>query len=159
MWLSSRGMFKRNLKFYQIHWRIINKHYMRKKNSQPMWNVKILNDTRISISVAMAKNINHHEIKNEEEGSQTTLFFYHNSLHPKTYPSSFQSQNKNITNRKQHRLYTIQEIETKAQTYPTSQWNIEPSKLPLTKYSSWKGCQANAGKKITLISVFTFKIR
>lgn len=30
--------------------------------------------------------------------------------------------------------------------YPTSQWKIDPSKLPLTKYSSWKGCHANAGR-------------
>lgn len=30
--------------------------------------------------------------------------------------------------------------------YPTSQWKMDPSKLPLTKYSSWNGCQANAKK-------------
>lgn len=30
--------------------------------------------------------------------------------------------------------------------YPTSQWKMDPSKLPLTKYSSWNGCQANAIK-------------
>lgn len=29
--------------------------------------------------------------------------------------------------------------------YPASQWKIDPSKLPLTKYSSWNGCQASAG--------------
>ena len=31
-------------------------------------------------------------------------------------------------------------------SYPTNQWNIAPSKLPLTKYSSWNGCHANAVK-------------
>ena len=34
--------------------------------------------------------------------------------------------------------------ELKKILYPTSQWKMDPSKLPLTKYSSWNGCQAKA---------------